>query len=467
MRRAYCRSVGLLAVLCWCVCVVCAPTVSGAAKGPRIKFAEVSHDFGILRPRGQASHTFIFHNVGDEPLQLGRVRTSCGCTVAEYTKTPVPPGGEGFVKVTFSAGSRTGRQVKKVQVPSNDPTTPTTVLEIRADVKPLIVVTPHERIYLQSFSPRSGAKKTLSFMPTQADGLTILGYEATPPSLSVKLTPKTVGGKTGCDAEITVPSGLPYGPLSGRVIFQTNLKEQPTIVVTLSGNVASGVKIYPTVLRLGEVWPGQKLKREILVSTSKEKGWVRILGVAEEHSALEAEVAKAAKVRTRVAGSSHTIFLKVKPDAPPGVIKGGVEIFLNDPDRPYFLLPVYGAVASSFRVQPEGIFFELPADAKQNVATILITRNVKPAPASLSRSGQTKEEAAPAGPLEIGEVEFDQELFEVQVAQEEEGNVKISVALRSPVNTRPLKTEIKVHAKKPTEEVLTIPVRAARTRDAK
>jgi hypothetical protein len=45
---------------------------------------------------------FKFTNVGNQPLVINQAVASCGCTVPEYTKTPIPPGGKGRVEVTYN-----------------------------------------------------------------------------------------------------------------------------------------------------------------------------------------------------------------------------------------------------------------------------------------------------------------------------------------------------------------------------
>ncbi len=44
---------------------------------------------------------FTCKNTGDKPLYLVYVRPSCGCTVADYTKEPIPPGKEGKIDAQF------------------------------------------------------------------------------------------------------------------------------------------------------------------------------------------------------------------------------------------------------------------------------------------------------------------------------------------------------------------------------
>jgi hypothetical protein len=67
------------------------------------KFNEEKHDFGKIPQGTPVTTVFEFTNIGQEPLILTSVRPSCGCTIADYTKTPVLPGQKGTIKITYNA----------------------------------------------------------------------------------------------------------------------------------------------------------------------------------------------------------------------------------------------------------------------------------------------------------------------------------------------------------------------------
>jgi hypothetical protein len=72
---------------------------------PKFEWTKTTHDFGDIKYKQAVSHEFEFTNNGHGFLVISKVEASCGCTVAEYTKTPVPPNGKGKVKATFDAES--------------------------------------------------------------------------------------------------------------------------------------------------------------------------------------------------------------------------------------------------------------------------------------------------------------------------------------------------------------------------
>jgi hypothetical protein len=76
---------------------------------------ENTHDFGKIKQNDPASVTFTVKNDGQGPLIITAAKSSCGCTIAEYTKEPIKPGESGLVKATYNS-ARVGPFTKTVTV---------------------------------------------------------------------------------------------------------------------------------------------------------------------------------------------------------------------------------------------------------------------------------------------------------------------------------------------------------------
>ena len=72
---------------------------------PKFEWTATTHDFGNVELNKPVSFEFEFTNKGQAFLVISNVVASCGCTVAEYTKDPVPPNGKGMVKATYDAAN--------------------------------------------------------------------------------------------------------------------------------------------------------------------------------------------------------------------------------------------------------------------------------------------------------------------------------------------------------------------------
>ena len=62
---------------------------------------------------------FHFVNTGEEPVEILKVDSSCGCTVGKLEKRRYAPGEEGALKAVFTPGIRTGTQQKRLTVHTN------------------------------------------------------------------------------------------------------------------------------------------------------------------------------------------------------------------------------------------------------------------------------------------------------------------------------------------------------------
>jgi len=100
---------------------------------PEISFESTGHDFEKVYEGEKIGWFFQFENTGGNDLVITNATASCGCTVPEYDKKPVPPGKKGGIKVIFDTSGREGLQVKTVRIESNAKTR-LTKLTLRAEV---------------------------------------------------------------------------------------------------------------------------------------------------------------------------------------------------------------------------------------------------------------------------------------------------------------------------------------------
>lgn len=88
------------------------------------RWLETEHDFGAFNEDdGKVSTEFKFINESDTPLTIAHVRSSCGCTVPQYSKAAVNRGDTAAITVVYNPTGRPGRFSKSLMVKlSNDST---------------------------------------------------------------------------------------------------------------------------------------------------------------------------------------------------------------------------------------------------------------------------------------------------------------------------------------------------------
>jgi hypothetical protein len=93
--------------------------MAGSSKQPEFKFVSEFHDFGQIEDGIKVEHFFEFENTGEAPLIISKAEGSCGCTVPDWPREPIAPGGKGKIRVEFDSTNRKGRQDKQVKLYAN------------------------------------------------------------------------------------------------------------------------------------------------------------------------------------------------------------------------------------------------------------------------------------------------------------------------------------------------------------
>lgn len=91
-----------------------------------IKWKSESVDVGNIPQNKAKLIRFEFKNTSKKPIVIENVAPACGCTTADYTKTPILPGKTGFVEASYNAAAP-GAFVKTVTVTTSDSKTPKTL----------------------------------------------------------------------------------------------------------------------------------------------------------------------------------------------------------------------------------------------------------------------------------------------------------------------------------------------------
>jgi hypothetical protein len=106
-----------------------APLLSrDSTKFTTIEWLDSSKSLGTIEEGQILKVNFRFKNAGKNPLVLEKVQPACGCTVADYPKTPITPGNTGEIIASFDSKGREGQQNKTLTVFANTPENTHTLL---------------------------------------------------------------------------------------------------------------------------------------------------------------------------------------------------------------------------------------------------------------------------------------------------------------------------------------------------
>lgn len=103
---------------------------------PMMQLSTSEHDFGKFKEEaGRQTYDFEVVNKGDAPLVIQNIAASCGCTTPDWTKSPIPPKGKGFIKAIYDPANRPGIFNKTLTVYTNSKPE-VVVLVIKGEVIP-------------------------------------------------------------------------------------------------------------------------------------------------------------------------------------------------------------------------------------------------------------------------------------------------------------------------------------------
>lgn len=227
------RIVNVLLSVALCSFLLCAAeySASAQAKGaPNMVLKQQIHDFKNVLEGESLSHTFEVLNQGDEVLKIERVKPDCSCSVVHFDSL-IPPNGEGKITVKIDTRGFDGPERWGVKVFTNDPKWKEAVLDLRANIKPVITLTGSMVLF-------SGKKNTTMTreveIGTGLDKPLILTPERF--TLSGKVTYSIAEIEKGRRYRVTfqnVPG--PAVNYRGFLSLKTNLAEKPDVTLWIIG----------------------------------------------------------------------------------------------------------------------------------------------------------------------------------------------------------------------------------------
>ena len=91
---------------------------ASAQNAPEFKFVKETLNYGKIAQNSNGVRVFEFTNVGNAPLVITDVKSSCGCTVPKRPEKPILPGEKGKIEVSYNT-SKPGGFSKIVTIFSN------------------------------------------------------------------------------------------------------------------------------------------------------------------------------------------------------------------------------------------------------------------------------------------------------------------------------------------------------------
>jgi hypothetical protein len=163
----------------------------------------------------QVDAEFQFMNLGQHPVTIRDVKTSCGCTTAALEKKVYQPGEKGSIKAVFTIGDRVGLQQKQIMIQTDSSEEPLVQLTIRAFIPELLKWEP-KSVRWELNEPTMS--KVVPIATGTEQPMNILGVRSTDDRVFAKLKAIEPGRKY----EVAIAPSVTTGPLRATVWVQTD-----------------------------------------------------------------------------------------------------------------------------------------------------------------------------------------------------------------------------------------------------
>jgi hypothetical protein len=286
-----------------------APTVTlKPGEVPAIKFDTPVYDFGRVRAGQDVTHDFWFTNSGTGPLELLRVRPSCGCTQAGAHDKIVQAGQTGKIPIKMSTGHAAGPVNKTVMVSTNVTGEGSTVtLQIKGEVWQPLQTTPTSasfgRLTAESMKSTTLERKLTVVNNTESKAV-LTDIKSSSPSF--KATAKEL--EPGKKFEVTVTAVPPLAPgvVSGTIDLSTGVSDMPKLQIPVSAYVTADVEVTPNQLTLAPTpWA---MQRQFFVRNNSSKS-LKITDLKASNETLKVSI-----LETQPVGMAYRISLDIPGD---------------------------------------------------------------------------------------------------------------------------------------------------------
>lgn len=257
MNANYKRIINIGSMMVLCLSFISGPLLADI--GPKLKFKEVAWNFGKAKEGKILTHIFKFTNIGDTPLVIGTVRTSCGCAAALVSKKEIAPGNEGEIKVTFNTRGYSGQLSKYIYVDSNDPDQPRKELTVSVSID----VPPRPQINLDRYSIDLGLLLESEEIFTQTKIKNVgelelvveLMHKDASFTLDNKILSSSLKIAAGKEADVGIKINprKRFGLIREYVLLKTNDPLRPNLSLYVSGYVVTKKQIRELIERHGDI----------------------------------------------------------------------------------------------------------------------------------------------------------------------------------------------------------------------
>ncbi|TAL68034.1 MAG: DUF1573 domain-containing protein [Bacteroidetes bacterium] len=173
------------------------------------------------------------YNVGTDSLKILTVKPTCGCTTAPLDKNVLLPGDSATLDIKLNIGDVAGPMHKAININTNDPSKPNSVLNLRAEVDVPITFYPSKFFAFGQMYVGEEAKRSVKMINKTNQKIMLKDIDVQPKDIKVNIEDGDILPPNGEIEIIATTTPEKVGTFSCRLTFKTDHPDMPE--VNLSG----------------------------------------------------------------------------------------------------------------------------------------------------------------------------------------------------------------------------------------
>jgi len=300
----------------------------------KIKFSEVSHDFGKVEQNASLKYSFVFKNEGKGTLIIENVKASCGCTVALASAKEIPPGGEGKIDATLKTSTHGGKVNKTVTVTTNDPAQQTIKLNLIAEVQVMVTLEPFI-LNFGRFKKGEAQVRYISVTGEEKDKTKILSTTARGKEIKVETSTNGYDHSKDKRIKVSVLPDVKVGQFRDVITVTTDHRTMQNITISVFGEVAGAINVTPRSFSFGFFEKGKAMEK-IVSLTANPPATFKILKAESTSPDVKIDVVPV------VEGKEYQVKARVKDTFDKDSLRGNIIITTDNKDQPTVEVMYFG-----------------------------------------------------------------------------------------------------------------------------
>jgi hypothetical protein len=249
--------------------VLLGATAGRAQDWARKMFTESSHDFGAVARDAKVEYRFQFSNIYQETAHVAGVRSSCGCTTPQITKSDLKTYEKSEIVATFNTRAFTGHHSATITVTFDKPFYAEVQLNVWGEIRSDVAVRP-DQVDFGTIDQGTPVERRVTVTHYNRADWQVLDVRSINTHYEVEVVngPRS-GGTVSYDLIVRLKKDAPPGYLKDQLILITNDANAAQFPIEVEGLVSSELTVSPQVLALGAVEPGQKVTKNVIVRGRK------------------------------------------------------------------------------------------------------------------------------------------------------------------------------------------------------